>query len=184
MACWCATARSASRSRSARSRFRRASKAFWPRASIVYRRRTRTCCRRFRSSARNFRSAWCERSLDKGEDELAPMMSELQLGEFIYEQPAFPDVEYVFKHALTQEVAYDSVLIERRKLIHEKTANALETMYAQQTRGARARTRVSLQPQRQPRKGDHLSGPGGRAGARSERLRGDDRSPDQGPRIA
>ena len=35
-------------------------------------------------------------------------MSELQLGEFIYEQPAFPDVEYVFKHALTQEVAYDS----------------------------------------------------------------------------
>jgi len=70
--------------------------------------------------------------LDKTEDELVPMMSELQLGEFVYEQPAFPDVEYVFKHALTQEVAYDSVLTERRKLIHEKTANALETMYAQQ----------------------------------------------------
>ncbi len=71
------------------------------------------------------------RVLDRGQDALAPMMFELQLGEFIYEQPAFPEVEYVFKHALTQEVAYDSVLVERRKLIHEKTANALETMYAE-----------------------------------------------------
>jgi class 3 adenylate cyclase len=70
--------------------------------------------------------------LDKDEEELTPMMSELQLGEFIYEQPAFPDIEYVFKHALTQEVAYGSVLIERRKLIPEKTGNALEAMYAQQ----------------------------------------------------
>jgi len=42
------------------------------------------------------------------------MLSELQLGEFIYEQPAFPDIEYTFKHALTQEVAYNSVLSERR----------------------------------------------------------------------
>ena len=43
------------------------------------------------------------------------MLADLQLGEFIYEQPAFPEVEYIFKHALTQEVAYNSVLIERRK---------------------------------------------------------------------
>jgi adenylate cyclase len=70
--------------------------------------------------------------LDKSEDELAPMMSELQLGEFIYEQPAFPDLEYVFKHALTQEVAYGSVLNERRKAIHERTGDALEAMYANQ----------------------------------------------------
>ncbi len=70
--------------------------------------------------------------LDKDEDELTPMMSELQLGEFIYEQPAYPDIEYVFKHALTQEVAYGSVLMERRRLIHERTGDALEAMYAQQ----------------------------------------------------
>jgi class 3 adenylate cyclase/tetratricopeptide (TPR) repeat protein len=73
-----------------------------------------------------------KRVVDKNEDVLAPMMAELQLGEFIYEQPAFPDIEYVFKHALTLEVAYGSVLNERRKLIHEKTANALEEMYAAQ----------------------------------------------------
>jgi predicted ATPase len=70
--------------------------------------------------------------LEKSEDKLTPMLSELQVGEFIYEQPAFPDVEYVFKHALTQEVAYGSVLADRRKLIHEKTGDALEAMFAQQ----------------------------------------------------
>ena len=34
------------------------------------------------------------------------MLAALQLGEFIYEQPAFPESAYTFKHALTQEVAY------------------------------------------------------------------------------
>ena len=48
------------------------------------------------------------------------MLANLQLGEFIYEQPAFPEAEYIFKHALTQEVAYNSVLAERRKLLHER----------------------------------------------------------------
>ena len=44
------------------------------------------------------------------EDELERILHHLQLGEFIHEQPAFPEVEYSFKHALTQEVAYNSVL--------------------------------------------------------------------------
>src|SRR5262249_21772297 len=55
----------------------------------------------------------------------------LRAGEFIYEQPAFPDPEYIFKHALTQEVAYNSVLIERRKLLHERAGEALESMFAE-----------------------------------------------------
>src|SRR6516225_4408499 len=56
-------------------------------------------------------------------------LSRLQAGDFIYEQPAVNDVEYVFKHALTQEVAYNSVLIERRKVLHERTAQALEALF-------------------------------------------------------
>jgi predicted ATPase len=56
----------------------------------------------------------------KPDDELNSLLSDLQLGEFIYEQPAVVDAEYIFKHALTQEVAYNSVLIERRKQLHEK----------------------------------------------------------------
>jgi len=58
----------------------------------------------------------------KSDDELERMLSELQLGEFIYEQPAIPDIEYQFKHALTQEVAYNSVLSERRRVSHERAA--------------------------------------------------------------
>ena len=54
----------------------------------------------------------------------------LQAGEFIYEQPAFPDPEYTFNHALTQEVGYNSVLIERRKLLHERAGAAIESLYA------------------------------------------------------
>src|SRR5262249_23630801 len=50
----------------------------------------------------------------KPEEELYLLLSVLQYKEFLYEQPAFPESEYLFKHALTQEVTYNSVLIERR----------------------------------------------------------------------
>lgn len=56
-------------------------------------------------------------------------MEHLQLAEFIYEQPAIGDVEYSFKHALTLEVAYGSILSERRKLLHGYIAESLEVVY-------------------------------------------------------
>jgi predicted ATPase len=64
----------------------------------------------------------------RSEDELTRGLAKLQLGEFIYEKPAFPESEYTFKHALTQEVAYNSVLIERRREIHGRTATAIEEL--------------------------------------------------------
>ncbi len=64
------------------------------------------------------------------EDELERILHRLQLGEFIHEQPAFPEVEYSFKHALTQEVAYNSVLAERRRMVHGRTGAAMEKLYA------------------------------------------------------
>ena len=67
----------------------------------------------------------------KSDDELSRMLNDLQLGEFIYEQPAVGDIEYIFKHALTQEVAYKSVLVERRKLLHERIGYAMEASFAQ-----------------------------------------------------
>ena len=68
--------------------------------------------------------------VSKSYDELTPMLGNLQLGEFIYEQPAIGDVEYSFKHALTLEVAYSSMLTERRKALHRRTAEAIESVYA------------------------------------------------------
>jgi class 3 adenylate cyclase/predicted ATPase len=64
--------------------------------------------------------------------QLEQMLADLQAGEFIYEQTPGTDVEYLFKHALTQEVAYNSLLIERRKQIHERAGQALESIFANQ----------------------------------------------------
>src|SRR5881396_3552341 len=67
--------------------------------------------------------------VEKPEEELHGLLSHLQAAEFIYERPAFPEVEYTFKHALTQEVAYNSLLGERRKVVHERAAQAIEEVY-------------------------------------------------------
>jgi tetratricopeptide (TPR) repeat protein len=64
--------------------------------------------------------------------QLERTLAELRAAEFIYEQSAVADTEYVFKHALTQEVAYNSLLIERRKLLHERAGQALESIFADQ----------------------------------------------------
>ena len=58
------------------------------------------------------------------EDELHQILGSLQAKEFVYEQPAFPESEYLFKHALTQDVAYGTVLQEQRKTLHERTSHA------------------------------------------------------------
>ena len=70
---------------------------------------------------------------DKSDDDLAPTLSALQLAEFIYEQPAMTEDEYTFKHALTQEVAYNSVLLERRRRLHERIGSALEELHRDHT---------------------------------------------------
>jgi predicted ATPase/class 3 adenylate cyclase len=64
------------------------------------------------------------------EDDLKRGLSRLQAGEFLYERPAFPEVEYTFKHGLTQEVAYGSLLQERRSRLHERTARAIEALFS------------------------------------------------------
>jgi hypothetical protein len=61
--------------------------------------------------------------------QLEPTLKGLQAGEFIYEQPALGEAEYTFKHALTQEVAYNSMLLERRRLLHERTGEAIEVLF-------------------------------------------------------
>ncbi|MBV8356744.1 MAG: AAA family ATPase [Deltaproteobacteria bacterium] len=65
------------------------------------------------------------------DDDLERMLSELQVAEFIYEQPAVSDPEYTFKHALTQEVAYGLLLNERRKELHRRIAASIETLYGE-----------------------------------------------------
>src|SRR6516165_2107895 len=68
----------------------------------------------------------------EAEEELRRKLDNLESGEFIYEQPAAGDLEYSFKHALTQEVAYACVLAERRKSLHKRVAAAIEAVYHEQ----------------------------------------------------
>src|SRR5262249_23521487 len=67
----------------------------------------------------------------KPDAELNRMLTDLQLAEFIYEQPGAGDIEYKFKHALTQEVAYNSVLMEWRKRLHQRAGEVIETLFAE-----------------------------------------------------
>src|SRR5262244_3182778 len=60
------------------------------------------------------------------EDELYACLAKLQSAEFIHETNLFPEVEYSFKHALTNEVAYGALLHDRRTWLHARTVSALE----------------------------------------------------------
>jgi len=64
------------------------------------------------------------------QQELKSHLLNLQELEFIYEKSLFPELEYIFKHALTQEVAYNSLLLKRRKEIHDRIGKAIEELYA------------------------------------------------------
>ena len=57
-------------------------------------------------------------------------LARLQTAEFLYEASLFPDLEYTFKHALTHEVTYASLLHERRRGLHARIAGAIETAWA------------------------------------------------------
>jgi predicted ATPase/class 3 adenylate cyclase len=64
------------------------------------------------------------------EEALRQRLPTLQAAEFLYERSLFPDLEYTFKHALTHEVAYGSVLQERRKALHAQIMASIERLYA------------------------------------------------------
>jgi tetratricopeptide (TPR) repeat protein len=63
------------------------------------------------------------------EEALHRGLAHLQAAEFLYETRLFPEREYTFKHALTHEVAYGSLLQERRCVLHASIVKALEALY-------------------------------------------------------
>ena len=66
---------------------------------------------------------------DRTDDDLQRGLAHLQAAEFLYQARLFPELEYTFKHALTHEVAYGSLLQERRKSLHARVVDAIETAY-------------------------------------------------------
>jgi len=64
-----------------------------------------------------------------GEQALLSHLSALKNSELIYERGIYPHSTYIFKHALTQEVAYDSLLLRKKKQIHERIGKSMEALY-------------------------------------------------------
>ena len=65
---------------------------------------------------------------DTPEEALYRSLAQLQASEFLYETSLFPERAYIFKHALTHEVAYGSLLQERRRALHARIVEALEAL--------------------------------------------------------
>jgi class 3 adenylate cyclase/tetratricopeptide (TPR) repeat protein len=63
------------------------------------------------------------------EQELLSHLSTLRDSELLYERGIYPNSTYIFKHALTKEVVYDSILTKKRKQIHAKIARTIEEIF-------------------------------------------------------
>jgi class 3 adenylate cyclase/tetratricopeptide (TPR) repeat protein len=62
--------------------------------------------------------------------ELRGGLARLQSAEFLYETQLFPDIEYTFRHTLTHDVVYRSIVTERRKALHARIVEAIERLHA------------------------------------------------------
>jgi class 3 adenylate cyclase len=79
---------------------------------------------------REFPASLLERVSGRSDEEVASALRSLVQGEFLFEQALYPDLELVFKHPLTQEVALNTQLRERRQRVHAEVAKALEQLHA------------------------------------------------------
>ena len=59
-----------------------------------------------------------------------PSLRELKTAQLIFERTLYPELVYMFKHALTHDVAYESLLKERRRVLHGEVGDAIEELYA------------------------------------------------------
>ena len=98
------------------------------------------------------------------EDALRHGLTHLQAAEFLYEISLFPDLEYTFKHALTHQVAYGSLLQERRHALHARIVEAIERALSRPADRAGRTAGPSCFPGRGVEQGLHLLAPGRRQG--------------------
>ena len=78
---------------------------------------------------REFSYALIKKITDLPEHELLSHLSVLKDSELLYERGIYPESTYVFKHVLTQEVVYDSVLEKKRKKLHKEIGKSIEHLY-------------------------------------------------------
>ena len=78
---------------------------------------------------REFSFEMIKRVTGISQEELLSHLSELKDSELLYERGIYPHSTYIFKHALTREVVYDSMLTKKKKKLHNETGQAIEELY-------------------------------------------------------
>ncbi len=78
---------------------------------------------------REFSYQIIEQLIDLTEQELISYLSVLKNAELLYERGIFPHSTLIFRHAMTREVIYNSLLLKKRREIHGKVGRAIETIY-------------------------------------------------------
>jgi tetratricopeptide (TPR) repeat protein len=79
---------------------------------------------------REFTYDLIKRAKELPEQELLSHLSALKDSELLYERGIYPETTNIFKHALTRDVVYESILTRKKKNLHEKIGNAVEELYA------------------------------------------------------
>jgi predicted ATPase len=78
---------------------------------------------------REFSYELIKRVINIPEQELLSLLSVLKDSELIYERGIYPRSTFIFRHALTRQVVYDSILTKRKKRFHAEIGNAIEEIY-------------------------------------------------------
>jgi ABC-type oligopeptide transport system substrate-binding subunit/class 3 adenylate cyclase len=68
-------------------------------------------------------------AISEAEMKLETHLTALQRADLVREKSRWPELEYMFKHSLTQEAAYESLLVERRKRFHLQVGEAIESLF-------------------------------------------------------
>lgn len=90
-----------------------------------------------------------------GADELGPLVAELKRWEFLYEEPTADEPRYLFKHALTQEAVYETLLKGRRQSLHGAAGRAYEVLHAERLEEAFDHLAHHFSAAGEPRKAVH-----------------------------
>src|SRR5262249_16047635 len=117
---------------------------------------------------------------DLPEETLRSGLMRLQSAEFVYETTLFPALEFTFKHMLTHDVAYGSLVSGRRRSLHARVVDALDPLHGAPPQRARRAPRPSRGPGGGGGEGDRPPPAGRREGLLARRKPGGRRVPRAG----
>ena len=80
---------------------------------------------------REFNFGLIKHLMNYSDGDLIDLLLILKDSELLYERGILPNAVYIFKHALTRDVIYGSILRNRRKTLHEKVGNTIEVLFSE-----------------------------------------------------